>query len=207
MSVHIKICGITRLKDARDAIDAGADYLGFIRTRVSPRFVTVEQVAEITRQLPAHVRTVGVFLDSSLEEIRDTLSVANLDYVQLHGEEPPDLAMQLGTGRVWRVVHLNGDADIQTVWSYPCAAVVADTAVAGKHGGTGVVGNWSLASKLASRKRTVLAGGLNPDNVAEAVQTVAPWCVDVSSGVEAEPGVKDPEKVRKFVRAARAAAR
>ncbi|MFW6367303.1 MAG: phosphoribosylanthranilate isomerase, partial [bacterium] len=176
-------------------------------TKISPRFVTVEQVAKITRQLPDHVGTVGIFVDSSLEEIRETLSAANLNYVQLHGEEPPDLAMQLGTGRVWRVVHLNGNDDIQTIWSYPCAAVVADTAVAGKRGGTGVVGNWSLASKLASRKRTVLAGGLNPDNVAKAVQTVAPWGVDVSSGVEAEPGVKDPEKVRQFVRAARAAAR
>lgn len=206
MSVNIKICGITSLEDARCAIDAGADYLGFIRAKVSPRFVTVERVAEITRQLPSHVRTVGVFVDSGLEEIRETLSAANLNYVQLHGEEPPEVAMQLGTGRVWRVVHLNGDADIQGIWSYPCAAVVADTAVAGKRGGTGVVGNWSLASKLASRKRTVLAGGLIPENVAEAVRTVAPWGVDVSSGVEAEPGVKDPEKVRQFVRAARRAA-
>lgn len=206
MSIRVKICGITSLEDARCAVDAGADYLGFIRTEASPRFVTAEQVAEITRQLPPHVRTVGVFVDSSLEDIRETLAAANLDHVQLHGEEPPDLALQLGTGRVWRVVHLNGDGDIQSIWSYPCAAVVADTAVAGKRGGTGVVGDWSLAAKLASRKRTVLAGGLNPENVAEAVRTVVPWCVDVSSGVEAEPGIKAPEKVRQFVRAARAAA-
>lgn len=207
MNVHLKICGITNLKDARRAVEAGADYLGFVRAEESPRYVTAEQAAAITRELPRHVRTVGVFVNSGLAEIQETLELAHLDTVQLHGDEPAEVARKLGTERVWRVVNLASDADVERIWTFPCAAVVADTAVQGKRGGTGVVGDWSLAAKLASRKRTVLAGGLTAENVAEAVRAVSPWCVDVSSGVEAEPGVKDPDKVRQFIRAARAAER
>lgn len=205
MTPRVKICGITRAEDAECAVSAGADFLGFIRAPESKRFLSACQVADIAAGLPDTVRTVAVFVNSDLEEILETLDAARIDIAQLHGEEPPELAERIGPERVWRVVHLSVDADIDSACRYPCAAVVADSATKGQRGGTGVVGDWGLAANLALRTRTVLAGGLNPANVRAAVETVRPWCVDVSSGVESAPGVKDPEKVRQFVHQARSA--
>ena len=204
-NLHVKICGITSLEDARLAVDAGADFLGFIFVPQSPRYVRIETAAAIAPEVAGRILTVGVFQDAPASAIEDTVERCGLDLVQLHGCETPALARQIGVDRVWKAVSLGTDADVALALNYPAAGIVADTMVGTRRGGTGRVGNWDLARQLAGQRRTILAGGLCPANIAEAVRHVHPFAVDVSSGVEIEPGRKDPEKVMQFVIAARAA--
>ena len=220
MSVLVKICGITNEADARLAVDAGADFLGFILVPSTPRYVTPERAAEIIRALRdgkwektpgsrRHCVTeslpkfVGVFLDAPEAEIRAAVELCGFDVIQLHGEEPAALATRLGPERVWKMMHLRTPQDVAAAEQYPAAAILADTVSGGKRGGTGQTGDWSLAAALAKQRRTVLAGGLTPENVAEAVRQVRPWALDVGSGVEAAPGRKDAAKVRTFIRNAK----
>ncbi len=223
MPVLVKICGITNEADARLAADAGADFLGFILVPGTPRYVAPERAAEIIHSLrvsccalrveqetrnsqPATAglpRFVGVFLDAPEAEIRTAVELCGFDVIQLHGEEPATLATRLGPERVWKMMHLRTPQDVAAAESYPAAAILADTVSGGKRGGTGQTGDWSLAAALAKQRRTVLAGGLTPGNVAEAVRQVRPWALDVGSGVEAAPGRKDEAKVCEFIRNAK----
>ena len=205
MPVGVKICGLTNLADARLALAAGADFLGFVFARVSKRCVTPDQVREILRGLPADVVAVGVFVNSPAVEICPILDFCGLRIAQLNGEESVAELRHIGLERVWKACTLRSAQDVDAALLLPTAAVVADTAVAGVRGGTGVAGDWPLAATLAARRNLILAGGLRPENVADAVTTVRPWAVDVSSGVEAEVGRKSPEKVRTFIREARRA--
>jgi phosphoribosylanthranilate isomerase len=238
MSVLVKICGITNEADARLAVDAGADFLGFILVPGTPRCVAPESAAEIIRALrggkaegrrqkaelggeqatlaktpgslshwvtESHpVRFVGVFLDVPEAEIRAAVELCGFDIIQLHGEEPAELATQLRPERVWKMMHLRTPQDVALAVDYPAVAILADTVSGGRRGGTGRIGDWPLAAELAKRRKVVLAGGLNPDNVAEAVRQVRPWALDVGSGVEAAPGRKDEAKVRAFIKNAKA---
>ena len=212
MPVLVKICGITDAADARLAADAGADFLGFILVPGTPRYVTPERAAEIIQSLRVEHETrnaqlataglprfVGVFLDAPEAEIRAAVELCGFNVIQLHGEEPAELATRLGPERVWKMMHLRTPQDVAAAADYPAAAILADTVSGGKRGGTGQTGDWSLAAALAKQRRTVLAGGLTPANVAEAVRQVRPWALDVGSGVEAAPGRKDEAKVREFV--------
>jgi len=196
----IKICGITNRDDALLAADLGAHALGFIFYAKSPRSVSPEAAREIIAQLPPFVLTVGVFVDEPLDTVRQIAAAARLDWVQLHGGEPPDYCAALGRN-VMKVIRVADENSLTAMAAYEgtVRAFLLDTHKAGQKGGTGEVFDWSLAVKAKQYGPIVLAGGLNPDNVAVAVYTVAPAAIDVASGVEATPGIKDPAKLRTFI--------
>ena len=220
MSLWIKICGNTSLEDARLAVEAGADAVGFVFAP-SPRRVTVAEVAAIGSHLPATVEKIGVFVDAQLEEIYSTVRAAGLTGVQLHWEAGPELPAKLRARlgpelRILRVVHFDAGAgklikkQIAGHARNPHVdAVLVDSRTAAAVGGTGMTFDWAEARRTvfggAGTLRLIAAGGLDPENVAEAIATLRPWGVDVVSGVESAPGKKDPEKVREFVARARAA--
>jgi phosphoribosylanthranilate isomerase len=198
-----KICGITRVEDARYAVEHGATALGFVFWPKSTRAVTAEQARAIVDTLPASIATVGVFVNASAEDIRQIAAAARLSAVQLHGDESPAMARELAAP-VFRSVTL-ADAD-QMIREWPdSATLLLDAADPVRRGGTGVTVDWTKAVAIARSRRTVLAGGLTPANVAEAIALVHPFGVDVSSGVESAPGIKDPDKVAAFLANARAA--
>ena len=218
MPLWIKICANTSLADTRLAVEAGADAVGFIFAP-SPRRVTAAEAAAITLHLPAEVEKIGVFVDASLDEIYSTVRECKLTGVQLHSEAGPELPEKLRKLlgpklRILRVVHFGPQAAelASTIAQDPNVdAVLVDSRTAAAVGGTGVAFDWTAASKTvfgnAGKYRLIVAGGLSPANVREAIATLRPWGVDVASGVEAAPGRKDPEKVREFVERARAAAK
>ncbi len=199
--MFIKICGITRLTDALHATGQGADALGFVFWPRSPRYITPGRAAEIIAELPEPVEKVGVFVDESIESIQAAVSRAGLTTVQLHGDEPPAYAAALGLPilRALRVEELIGsDWPAETTF-------LLDAIDPAARGGTGAVIDWRRAAVAARERRVVLAGGLTPENVGEAIARVRPFGVDVSSGVEQAPGVKDFGKVTRFLANARAA--
>jgi len=205
----VKVCGITSPADAALAVEAGADAIGFVFWPTSPRRVAAERAAEIARELPEAVLRVGVFVDAPRQEMARVADGVGLDLLQLHGDEPPDALADLSRP-VLKAVRFRGDFAQDDARRYvPSAAgILLDTRLPGERlrGGTGVAFEWSLVKGLAERVPfLMLAGGLAPSNVAEAIRAVRPHGVDVSSGVEAAPGRKDPEKVRAFVEAARTA--
>jgi phosphoribosylanthranilate isomerase len=218
MSLWVKICANTSPEDALLAVDSGADALGFIFAP-SPRRVTPEQAAAITPHLPASIEKIGVFVDASLDQVLSIVRACNLTGVQLHSRSGADLPMQLRAElgpalRILRVVHFGPDADrqAQTYTADPNVdAVLVDSRTATAVGGTGIAFDWTSASETlfqnTKMRKLIAAGGLNPDNVAEAISTLRPWGVDVASGVEASPGRKDPAKVRAFVANARSASK
>jgi phosphoribosylanthranilate isomerase len=221
LPLWIKICGNTSLADARLAVEAGADAVGFVFAE-SPRRVTVGEAAAIASRLPLAAEKIGVFVEAGVEEIYSTVRAAGLTGVQLHFEAarelPGKLRTRLGSGlRILRVVHFEpGDADAISRQIEDCSAdpnvdgILVDSRTATAVGGTGVAFDWAAARETlfgnaAARKRLIAAGGLKPGNVARAIKTLRPWGVDVVSGVEAAPGRKDAKKVRDFVKRARAA--
>jgi phosphoribosylanthranilate isomerase len=220
LPIWIKICGNTSLADARLAVEAGADAVGFVFAP-SPRRVTVEEAGTISADLPASVEKIGVFVDAGLEEICSAVKAARLTGVQLHfdadAELPGKLRARLGNElRILRVVHFEaGDAELvakqiaEHRLNRHVDGVLVDSRTAVAVGGTGVTFDWAEARKNVFRYdralKLIAAGGLHPGNVAEAIAKLRPWGVDVVSGVEAAPGRKDPEKVRAFVEWARAA--
>jgi len=222
MSLWIKICGNTSLKDARLAVEAGADAVGFVFAP-SPRRVSAAEAAAIVPHLPAAVEKIGVFVDASLNEIYSTVRTCGLTGVQLHFEAgleaPAKLRARLGPQlRILRVVHFDAGTPGQTTEQIGLIAqngqvdaVLIDSRTATAVGGTGVAFDWVAARRTVfgegARLKLVVAGGLNPENVAEAVGLLQPWGVDVVSGVEAAPGRKEPNKVGAFVARARASAR
>ncbi len=196
--MQVKICGITNLADAQAAVAAGADYLGFIFYPKSPRAVTLKKAIQIIIKLKTPVKKVGVFVNASTAEINNTAFLCGLDIIQLHGDEPAAVAEQLGSERVWKAFHITSPADIALAAKYPAAAIVVDTATAEQRGGTGKTCDWQLAAQAAQKFTTILAGGINPQNVEEAIATVKPFAIDIASGVEASPGIKDHEKIEKL---------
>ena len=195
--MFLKICGITRLTDALHAVEQGATAVGFVLWPHSPRAVAVERAAEIAAELPSHVMTVGVFVNESIEGIRAIAERVPLTAIQLHGDEPPAYADALD----WPVIRAVSVGDIGQAsegWSQE-TALLLDNIDPVRRGGTGAVIDWSQAADLALKRRVVLAGGLTPENVASAIRAVRPFGVDVSSGVEASPGVKDFGKVSRFI--------
>lgn len=219
-NIWIKICGNTSLEDAQLAAEAGADAVGFVFAP-SPRRVTVGQVAEIVPQLPAAIEKIGVFVDAAFDEIAVAVETAGLTGVQLHFEAAPTLHAQLRTHfggglRILRVVHFHGQAShvaAELLRDPHLDALLVDSRTAAAVGGTGKVFDWTLAAETlfqdanAQVRRLVAAGGLTPENVAEAIVTLRPWGVDAVSGVEAVPGRKDPAKVKALIARAREAHR
>jgi phosphoribosylanthranilate isomerase len=201
--VQVKICGITSLADALLAAAAGAEMLGFNFYPRSPRYVDPRLVREILRELSPvfQVVPVGVFVNENAETIREIAEMSGVRMVQLHGEESPEFCRELGL-RVIKALRIAAAEDAEKAASYTVDALLVDSKTP-VFGGSGVRPDWVLAEKIARRfPRVILAGGLNPDNVAAAIAAVRPWGVDAASGVEREPGVKDPELVRRFISAA-----
>jgi len=202
--VRIKICGITNLEDALLAADLGADALGFIFYPKSPRKVAPEAARAIIAQLPPLVTTVGVFVDEDAAAVRDLAARVGLDWVQLHGQEPPEYCRSLGR-RVIKGFRVQDQHSLSALEAYRGAAqaLLLDTYKKGQIGGTGETFNWTLAREAQKYGPIILAGGLNPDNVAQAIAAAQPQAVDVASGVETGPGKKDPEKLKRFFAAVR----
>ncbi|GAB4444310.1 MAG: phosphoribosylanthranilate isomerase [Anaerolineales bacterium] len=199
----VKICGIKTLPDALAAIEAGADLIGFNFYPKSPRYIDVGQCRDIMSVLQkyGHIVYVGVFVNASAEEIRATMETCGLNLAQLHGDESVEVLKQLD-GKAFKAFrgipeNVNGFAR-----SEPPAFLV-DASVKGVYGGSGVAADWEGAAELAKRYPLLLAGGLTPENAAEAVSRVKPWGVDVASGVESAPGRKDAGRIKAFVQAAR----
>lgn len=205
MQVRVKICGITSTSDALAAIEAGADALGFVFYEKSPRHLTAEQAAKIIAHLPPFISRVGLFVDAAADEIREVIAQTRIDTLQLHGEESPEFCSLFGLTTL-KAIRVQGPKSIRGLENYPVSGVLLDSFVPGQAGGTGAKFNWELALEAKrSGKPIILAGGLKPANVAEAIRSVNPYGVDVSSGVESAPGKKDVRKMRDFVAAARAA--
>ena len=203
MTAKVKICGITRLEDAQTAAEAGADALGFMFYEASPRRIAYESAAKIIRELPPFLARVGVFVNPSPDDVRRAIQECRIDTLQFHGEETPEFCAQFGL-RVIKAFRVRDEASLRELAGYAGATCLLDSFVPGQHGGTGATFNWDLAAQtVKAGRRVLLAGGLTPENAADAVQRVRPYGLDVSSGVEAKPGVKDAVKVRAFIAAAK----
>jgi phosphoribosylanthranilate isomerase len=200
--IRVKICGITSRDDALTAVDAGADALGFVFHPPSPRYVTPERAGEIIAALPPLVQTVGLFVNAPLEKVNAVADGCGLDLVQLHGDETPEYCAGVRR-RVLKAFRIKDMTSLEPIPGYLCSAYLLDAWSPDAYGGTGRTFNWDLAREAKRFGAVVLAGGLTPENVAEAVRQVAPYGVDVSGGVEAAPGKKDPEKVKRFIAAAK----
>lgn len=211
----IKICGIKTLKDALAAIEAGADYLGFNFYPKGVRFIEKDTCAKITSVLKQEyptIKLVGVFVNSSVDEIKNIMQTCSLDLAQLHGDETPEMFAQLAP-RVFKAIRLSTDfiTDSRMVTDFVglrqgfLPVLLVDAAVKGVYGGSGVTADWSAAAGLARRYPLLLAGGLTPENVGVAIGQVKPWGVDVASGVESGAGEKDAAKMSAFVKAVKTA--
>ena len=208
MMSKIKICGIKTVTDARAAIEAGADYLGFNFYPKSVRFIEKQVCAEITsvlRKEHPQIKLVGVFVNTTVEEIKDIMKTCSLNLAQLHGDETVEMLNQLD-GKAFKAFRGIPESVGEFARSESPAFLV-DASVKDVYGGSGVTADWDGAAELAKKYRLLLAGGLTPANVREAVRQVRPWGVDVASGVESAPGEKDPGKMKAFVRAVREASR
>ena len=199
---RVKVCGITDLADAQAVVAAGADALGFVFYEKSPRCVTAEKVAEIVAALPPFVTTVGLFVNAGQDVISSTMMTAGLDVAQLHGDETP-ADCRLAPWRTIKALRVKNADSLHRAADYPVSALLLDAWSGDAYGGTGKQFDWQLVQQLNSQCPVILAGGLNPDNVAAAIATAKPYAVDVSSGVELSPGRKDIEKVNKFIQQVR----
>jgi phosphoribosylanthranilate isomerase len=197
---EIKICGITRLDDALCALDAGADALGFIFHPPSPRCVTAEQARAIIAALPSHVVTVGVFVNETPERIGAIADESGIDLFQFHGDESPDDCQAFPAGRLIKALSPRDSQDLARLALYAVRAFLIDRQEAGLYGGTGRQADWGLAARLAQRVPLILAGGIREENCAEALSTVQPAAVDLNSGVERAPGIKDHVRLQRICR-------
>ena len=198
--VRVKICGITSVEDAEAATRLGADALGFVFAP-SPRRVTPDQARRIIGGLRPLVLTVGVFVCAEAEEMMEMKRYCGLDVLQLHGDESEETAARL-VGRVFKALKVGRNGPPRG-GCYPSAVLLLDTESARASGGTGRTFDWSSAAELARERPIILAGGLTPENVRQAIEAVQPYAVDVSSGVEIEPGRKDHDKVARFIQKAK----
>jgi len=197
--VRIKICGLTRPEDVLLLGELPIDFAGFIFVPNTPRFVEPEKAAKLIRLLPDEIQPVGVFLDEKPEIVRETADICGLKILQFHGGERPEYCEQFNRP-YFKVIRVNGSCEVIIQDGYRPRAFLLDTFIQGAAGGTGETFDWSVARiVIESGLPVILAGGLTPDNISRAVEEVHPWGVDVSSGVESSPGIKDPEKMRQFV--------
>jgi phosphoribosylanthranilate isomerase len=201
VKIFVKICGITSLDDALACVDAGADALGFNFWPQSKRHIAVDQAAVIAKRVPPDIRTVGVFVNPTEQDVDRAFASGAIDLAQLHGDESPVFCQRFA-GRYIKALRLRDASSLERMAEYRCDLVLVDADTAG-YGGSGQRADVGLATQAAAARRVILAGGLTPDNVAQAVATVTPYGVDVAGGVEREPGVKDWIKVAAFVKEAK----
>ena len=201
--VKVKVCGMTNLKDTLVAVEEGADAVGFIFYKKSPRSVTMKLVREIVLELPPFIDTVGVFVDETAEQINKIADYCNLDMVQLHGDESPTFCKRMRR-RVIKGFRVKDMESVKKLSKFQVSGFILDTFSESLHGGTGKVFDWNLALPAKKFGPVIMAGGLTPNNVQQAVRQIRPYGVDVCSGVESEPGIKDHKKVRAFLNNAKA---
>ncbi|MGB5697592.1 MAG: phosphoribosylanthranilate isomerase [Polyangiales bacterium] len=201
--VEVKICGVTTPEDALLCIEAGADAIGLNFWPGSPRCLDVANAGSIVAACGDRAQMVGVFVDFSLDRIRRILRATGLEWAQLHGNEPPELVAKL-LPKAYKAIGVEDRASIEAARRYPGEHLLLDASVPGMRGGTGRTFDWKVAAAVARERKLTLAGGLTPDNVAEAIRVVKPFRVDVASGVESSPGRKDPALVRQFIARAKA---
>ena len=201
----IKICGITNIDDARAAVAAGADALGFNFYKRSPRYIAPPAAREIVEQLPSSILTVGVFVNEDTpESVKMIASEAGVTAFQLHGDESPAYCRELSDRYVIKTLTVSGDFDIQMVQHYDVKAIMLDTRDNDLRGGTGRVFDWSVAIEVNKvAPKLFLAGGLSPENISEAIELVRPYAVDACSALEDRPGIKNHDRMRAFVELAR----
>lgn len=204
MSVRVKICGITTAQDAHRAVGYGADALGFVFAPDSPRRVSVAMARQIISTLPPFVTTVGVFVNETVDGVREVRREAGVDLVQLHGDESPEAVSALGPS-VIKAIRIRGGESFDGIERYEPRAFLLDAHDDAAYGGTGLRFDWDLAQWVEDVPM-LIAGGLTPDNVGEAIRATRPYGVDVSTGVEHEPGRKDPAKMQAFIQNAKKAA-
>ena len=195
--VKVKICGITNLADAQAAIEMGADLLGFNFYPKSPRYIQPQAAMEIISKLPAFIDTVGVFVNPSLEQIKEMITDGQLNWVQLHGDETPQFCESLLSlsVRTMKALRIRGPKDIQRAENYHTDAILLDAYQPDKYGGTGTNFDWNIIGHIG--KRVFLAGGINPDNAQKAVK-LGVYGIDVCSGIESAPGKKNHKKMKKL---------
>jgi phosphoribosylanthranilate isomerase len=204
MLTKIKICGIANLADARMAVELGADLLGFIFFAGSRRGIDCRTAREIIQELPASIERVGVFVNETPAVIAATVAECGLTAIQFHGDEPPAFCRQFAAKKI-KAIRVRDAGSVRAAAEYDVDALLLDTYTAGQRGGTGQTFDWSLAVAAKTLgKPVILSGGLTPENVVDAIRQVQPYAVDVASGVEREPGKKDPEKLRRFIEIVRA---
>jgi len=193
----VKICGITNYPDALAATNMGADLLGFNFYPESPRYIEPEDAAEIVNQLPSFVDIVGVFVNSTIEQIHEIKDICHLDWVQLHGDEDPDFCRSLHTHdvKIMKAIRVKDQSDIEKTDSFFTDAILLDAFQPDKYGGTGLTFDWNIIGHIG--KRIFLAGGIHPDNAASAVE-LGVYGIDVCSGIEENPGIKDHKKMEKL---------
>ena len=194
----VKICGITNLEDALAACDHGADALGFVFSRKSPRYIEPEKTAEIIDALPPFVTPVALFVNEPESKVWDVLNVTGINVVQFHGEESPDYVSSFGM-RIIKAIRVKNEESLNAATRYDTSAILLDAWSPEAYGGTGKRFDWDILRKISIGSRIILAGGLNPENAAYAVKLVKPYGVDVSSGVEISPGKKDHAKIKAFI--------
>jgi phosphoribosylanthranilate isomerase len=195
---QIKICGITNEEDALCAAKLGAAALGFIFYPPSGRYVSPEQARQIINILPKSLVKVGVFVNESAVEVKRIVEYCGLDFVQLHGDESPEYCSQFPIAQVIKAVELKNENDLSHALGYDVAAILVDSRHAGLYGGTGKKANWELACRIKNKKLLILSGGLNGENIKEAIEKIAPHALDINSGVEKSPGKKDHIKLARL---------
>lgn len=200
--VRVKICGITNLDDALQAVDAGADALGFVFYDLSPRCISFESAERIIKKLPPYVVTSGVFVNNQASFIDTAVERCGINVVQLHGDETPAFCKGI-RHTIVKAFRIRNIVSIETLKKYAVAGYLLDAYVPGTYGGTGLTFNWETARMARQFGPIILAGGLKPENVRKAIETVEPYAIDVSSGVEAAPGKKDHAKVMELIRLAK----
>ncbi len=200
--IKVKICGTTSLKDAFLAVESGADAIGFIFYKMSPRNISQKEAKEIILQLPPFIETVGVFVNETSDKINRIAEQCKLNSIQLHGEESPALCRRVKR-KVIKAFRVKNADSLKSIASYDVSGFLLDSYNGGSKGGTGQVFDWNLALRVKKQGPVILAGGLNPYNVYTAIHRVKPYGVDVCSGVEKSPGIKDHEKIREFIKSVR----
>jgi phosphoribosylanthranilate isomerase len=200
----VKICGVTSVADAISCVEAGADAIGLNFVASSPRCVSIELARQIVQALPSGFMSVGVFVDADYEQLMRTKQSVGLRCLQLHGDESPALLARC-LPHAYKALRVRDASLLAQAALYAGEHLLLDAYVPGVQGGTGASFDWKLAAQLAGARKITLAGGLHPENVATAIAAVRPFCVDVASGVESQPGKKDPAQVRAFVARAKAA--
>ena len=200
--IKVKVCGMTCLKDALLAVDSGADAVGFIFYKKSPRYIAQREVKDIIAELPPFIEAVGVFVNDTSDKVNRVAEQCRLTAVQLHGDESPAFCRRIKR-RVIKAIRVQGANSLKGMLNYDVSGFLLDSYSDESRGGTGKIFDWNLALRAKKQGPVILAGGLNPYNVYTAIHRVKPYGVDVCSGVEKSPGIKDSRKIDEFIKSVR----